>query len=407
MKYEVIFCIFALVLTAGVVGAFAWALLGHSKGGRAEEARTADNLAGLREEYAHLVEQQAAGRLTQSAFAEREDELALRVLEETEETKDSADPSQVRKDADNARTSLITTAAVAVMIPATAVGAYLWYGDFSALDERAVEQVRLAAQAAKSERDMQGTMASLEKAVQSNKDNLEAWELLAEQYNATGNLSQAAIAFENVVRLAPKNANAWAELADLTIALNPSDLLKAGEMAEKALAVDPWHQKGLMIGAAAAFERGDYAHAAVLFDRLRKQIPAGNEVHDALTQHVGLHALAQLIHAHALLLQLGFELGAVQATHLHHLGQFLIDLAVGDRDAQALGLLFQQDVHNHGIQHLAEDHIDLVGLLGVIGIETGTPQFRQRGLLQVEHGDDLAVDHRGNFVELGSLGRAG
>lgn len=125
MKYEVIFCIFALVLTAGVVGAFAWALLGHSKGGRAEEARTADNLAGLREEYAHLVEQQAAGRLTQAAFAEREEELALRVLEETEETKDSADPSQVRKDADNARTSLITTAAVAVMIPATAVGAYL------------------------------------------------------------------------------------------------------------------------------------------------------------------------------------------------------------------------------------------------------------------------------------------
>lgn len=286
MKYEVIFCIFALVLTAGVVGAFAWALLGHSKGGRAEEARTADNLAGLREEYAHLVEQQAAGRLTQAAFAEREEELALRVLEETEETKDSADPSQVRKDADNARTSLITTAAVAVMIPATAVGAYLWYGDFSALDERAVEQVRLAAQAAKSERDMQGTMASLEKAVQSNKDNLEAWELLAEQYNATGNLSQAAIAFENVVRLAPKNANAWAELADLTIALNPSDLLKAGDIAEKALAVDPWHQKGLMIGAAAAFERGDYAHAAVLFDRLRKQIPAGNEVHDALTQQI-------------------------------------------------------------------------------------------------------------------------
>ncbi|WP_302714693.1 c-type cytochrome biogenesis protein CcmI [Sutterella wadsworthensis] len=286
MKYEVIFCIFALVLTAGVVGAFAWALLGHSKGGRAEEARTADNLAGLREEYAHLVEQQAAGRLTQAAFAEREEELALRVLEETEGTEESADPSQGRKDADNARTSLITTAAVAVMIPATAVGAYLWYGDFSALDERAVEQVRLAAQAAKSERDMQGTMASLEKAVQSNKDNLEAWELLAEQYNATGNLSQAAIAFENVVRLAPKNANAWAELADLTIALNPSDLLKAGEMAEKALAVDPWHQKGLMIGAAAAFERGDYAHAAVLFDRLRKQIPAGNEVHDALTQQI-------------------------------------------------------------------------------------------------------------------------
>ena len=80
----------------------------------------------------------------------------------------------------------------------------------------------------------------------------------------------------------------------MTIALNPSDLLKAGEMAEKALAVDPWHQKGLMIGAAAAFERGDYAHAAVLFDRLRKQIPAGNEVHDALTQQIEMTLAAGL-----------------------------------------------------------------------------------------------------------------
>ena len=286
MKYEVIFCVFALVLTVGVVAVFAWALLGRSKDGRAEETRTADNLAGLREEYAHLLEQKVSGRLTDAAFADREEELALRVIEETEGVGMDATGVKTTNAADNARTALITTAAVAVMIPATTVGAYLWYGDFSALDERAIEQVRVAAQAAKSERDMQGTLASLEKAVQSNKDNLEAWELLAEQYNATGNLEQASIAFENVTRLAPKNANAWAELADLTIALNPSDLVKAGDMAEHALAVDPWHQKGLMIAAAASFEKGDYARAAVLFDRLRKQIPEGNEVHDALSQQI-------------------------------------------------------------------------------------------------------------------------
>lgn len=282
MKYEIIFCIVALALTLGVIGLFAWALLSERADGRAEEERTADNLAGLREEYAHLVGQRDAGRIDDRAFAEREEELALRVLEETA----PAPERRSRGSADGERVQLVTAVAVAVMIPATTVGAYLWYGDFSALDERAVEQVRLSAQAAKSERDMAGTVASLEEAVKGNRDNLEAWELLAEQYNATGNLGQAAIAYENVTRLAPDNAKAWAELADLTIALNPEDLARAGEYAARALKADPWEQKALMIGAAAAFEAGDYARSAVYFNRLLKQIPEGNEVHEALRQQL-------------------------------------------------------------------------------------------------------------------------
>ena len=43
-----------------------------------------------------------------------------------------------------------------------------------------------------------------------------------------------------------------------------------------------------MIGAAAAFEKADYAGAAILFNRLRSQIPSGNEVHDALSQQIDI-----------------------------------------------------------------------------------------------------------------------
>lgn len=279
MKYEIIFCVVAILLMAGVIGLFAWRLLSGKSNKEGEWTRTAENIASLRDEYDHLVELRKAGRIADKDFFDREDELALRVIDETA-------PETAEKHRNVEHFPLVTAAALAVIIPATSIGAYLWYGDFSSLDEKAIEQIRTTREQARSERNMTETVASLEASVEKNRDNLEAWEILAEQYNATGNLSQAELAYENVTRLAPKNANAWAELADIKIALDPSSLVKAGELAKKALEIDPWHQKALMIGAAAAFEEGDYKNSAICFNRLLAQIAEGNEVHDALAQQL-------------------------------------------------------------------------------------------------------------------------
>ncbi|KAB7651052.1 c-type cytochrome biogenesis protein CcmI [Sutterella faecalis] len=279
MKYEIIFCVVAILLMAGVIGLFAWRLLSGKSNKEGEWTRTAENIASLRDEYDHLVELRKAGRIADKDFFEREDELALRVIDETA-------PETAEKHRNVEHFPLVTAAALAVIIPATSIGAYLWYGDFSSLDEKAIEQIRTTREQARSERNMTETVASLEASVEKNRDNLEAWEILAEQYNATGNLSQAELAYENVTRLSPKNANAWAELADIKIALDPSSLVKAGALAQKALEIDPWHQKALMIGAAAAFEAGDYKNSAIYFNRLLTQIPEGNEVHDALAQQL-------------------------------------------------------------------------------------------------------------------------
>lgn len=278
MSHQVIFSIVAVVLTVIVIGIFAGLLLCSSRK-KESDAALRESLGELKDEYAHAQDLLKSGEISAEEFADREEELALRVLEESAPTTEARERTVANLPA-------VTTAACAVFISAVTVGAYLWQGDFSALDERAIEQVRMTKEAVKSQRNMAQTVTQLEKAVESNRDNLEAWELLAEQYASTGNLSQAALAYENVTRLNPKDAKAWTELADLTIALDPNDLVKAGDLAGKALAIDPWDQKGLMIGAAAAFEKGDYAQSAVFFSRLLKQIPEGNEVHDALQQQL-------------------------------------------------------------------------------------------------------------------------
>ena len=188
MKYEIIFCIVAILLMAGVIGLFAWRLLSGKSNKEGEWTRTAENIASLRDEYDHLVELRKAGRVSDKDFFDREDELALRVIDETA-------PETAEKHRNVEHFPLVTAAALAVIIPATSIGAYLWYGDFSSLDEKAIEQIRTTREQARSERNMTETVASLEASVEKNRDNLEAWEILAEQYNATGNLSQAELAY--------------------------------------------------------------------------------------------------------------------------------------------------------------------------------------------------------------------
>lgn len=282
MTYQIIFVLIALAMTAAAAGLFAWRLMAGRDNPEREWRRVEENVAALRYEYDRLKSLKAAGRLSETDFKDREHELALRVIDET---------ASEGSGADRASKSLpgATAAVVFLVMAATSAGGYLYLGDFSSMDEKAIEQVKLTQAQAKAERGLAQTAVELEKAVQKDKDNLEAWEILAGQYNETGNLSQAQIAYENVVRLNPKDANAWAELADIRIALGDGQI-SAGvkEAAAKCLALDPYHQKGLMIGAAVAFDEGDYKQSAILFSRLRAQIPQGNEIYDALTEQMNM-----------------------------------------------------------------------------------------------------------------------
>lgn len=282
MTYQIIFVVIAFLMVAAAAGLFAWRLFAGRDDPQREWRRIEENAAALRYEYERQEALLAAGRISPAEFKEREHELALRVIDET---------APESKEEDRASKSLpgITAAALYLVMAATSAGGYLYFGDFSSMDEKAIEQVKLTRAQAKAERGLAQTAVELEKAVQKDKDNLEAWEILAGQYNETGNLSQAQIAYENVVRLNPKDANAWAELADVRIALADGGMDEGVKTAsKKCLELDPYHQKGLMIGAAVAFNEGDYKQSAILFSRLRAQFPEGSEIYAALTEQLNM-----------------------------------------------------------------------------------------------------------------------
>lgn len=278
VQWTFVACALALVLLA--IGLLSRRLLKGENAVERDWERVVENVEALRYEYARAVEAKNAGRMTDEEFRERESELVLRTIDET------ALPDAETK-AQSHTLLLATVAALVVMIPATTTGLYLYYGDYSSLDPKAQEQIRATREAMQSQRNMFETVKRLEEGVVSQPDNLEAWEILAEHYAQTGNLAQAVVAYENVVRLKPENAQAYGELADILVAVQEGDLSgKVAEYVFKALELDPYQQKSLVLGGAVAFDQGDYAKAAILWNRFRQMVPPEDEIYKALTSNI-------------------------------------------------------------------------------------------------------------------------
>ena len=237
-------CALALVLLTILL--LAQRLLKSDAGNVREWARIEENVEALRYEYDRAVAAKKAGRMTDEEFRERESELVLRTLDET------ALPDESAK-AQSHTLLMATVAAIAVMVPATTTGLYLYYGDYSSLDPKAQEQIRATREAMQSQRNMFETVKRLE----------------------AGVVSQ------------PDNAVAYGELADILVATQDGDLTgKVAEYVFKALELDPYQMKSLLLGGAVAFDQGDYAKAAILWNRFRQMVPPEDEIYATLTSNI-------------------------------------------------------------------------------------------------------------------------
>ncbi len=107
---------------------------------------------------------------------------------------------------------------------------------------------------------------------QTQKDpkDVTSWAMLAHSYDMLGKFAESAKAYEELVKLAPKDAQVLADYADaLAVAHGRSLEGEPSKLVDKALTIDPKNLKALSLAGTAAFERQDYAQAIALWDRAR------------------------------------------------------------------------------------------------------------------------------------------
>lgn len=267
----------ALILLAILL--FAWALFTKRNRARAEAARLEDIFEGACHAYRQLEGKKEQGTIDEAAFEEEANRLAGTLVDDLAETSDARAP----------QTSVLlwgTLLALIVAIPAGGAGLYLRYGDYSALDDRAVAQIDAVKTEEERARSMGETMAVLEEAVKKDPNRLEAWEILADQYTITEEWPKAIAAWQEVVRLKPNDVPAAVNLMDAIVASGEVDEKELGALVKKILALDPHEGKTLVLAGILNYQEGKYAEAVLYWNRLRTQVPEGDEMREVLDENI-------------------------------------------------------------------------------------------------------------------------
>ena len=164
-----------------------------------------------------------------------------------------------------------TIAAVAVALPACAVGVYFAFGDPASLQAR-------PATAHLDDAQIVAMVDSLAAKVRERPDDARGWALLARSMAALGRFDESAQAYDHLLGLTPGDAQVYADYADaLAMAHGRSLAGKPYELARHALELDPRNAKALALAGTAALEAGDFPAAARYWRDLAAEMPPGSD----------------------------------------------------------------------------------------------------------------------------------
>ena len=173
--------------------------------------------------------------------------------------------------------------AVAVLVPVCGLAFYLWLGSPHGLHPQS--PAREADSGAEPTESVEAMVASLAASLASEPANAEGWLLLARSQVVLERFTEALVSFERAHALLgdePSLLADWAE-AEAGVAGNrfsPSAL----DRLDRALELDPDHEKALWLGGFAAAQNGDTDATIARWERLLARQPAGSREESIVTE---------------------------------------------------------------------------------------------------------------------------
>lgn len=165
---------------------------------------------------------------------------------------------------------VVLAISLAFALPVAALGLYVWVGTPTALNPKAYQapdrpQVNLAA-----------AVDQLQARLEKSPDDLEGWTLLAQAYDAMQQPGKAMDAWAKALKLAPDNPDILTASAQASSLAQPQRHIdaKARAQLDKALSINPDHQRALWLVGISDYQQGRYADAAATWQHLLSQIDA-------------------------------------------------------------------------------------------------------------------------------------
>ncbi|MEP6996532.1 MAG: c-type cytochrome biogenesis protein CcmI [Betaproteobacteria bacterium] len=261
-----LFWFLAAALLLGVLSVLLWPLLSTRRSATVPDADSAA-IAVFRDQKRAVDADFESGAITGVERDVALADLAQRVAEEI-----GASPSP-RATVPLLRPAWLLAIGLLLSIPVLAVVLYRHLGDPGAA------AITAAAEGAHelTEQQVDAMVAALAQRLEQRPQDAEGWALLARSNYALGRFSAATDAYAKASALMQDNADLLADYADALAMTQGRQLAgKPVALIERALAVDPRHQKALALAATAAMEAREPGKSIAYWRRLAALLPPGS-----------------------------------------------------------------------------------------------------------------------------------
>ncbi len=252
----------ALIL-AVVMGAILWLPQFRRLAPPAPNERQA--VAVYRSQLLELEREIASGKLNKAEGESLRAEIARRLLQADRdadvETKNSlaSQPSKMRP------------LLFALMIPAISIPFYLWQGAPQAPDVPLAARIEKAVE----NQDLEAMIVQVEKQIAAKPNDAKGWSIIAPVYMQMGRSSDAASAYQQLLRLEPPTADRFANLGEALVVAGEGIVSTEAVLAFKqAVAMDAKHAKASFYIGISLKQEGKTAEARQHFEEMLKSAPA-------------------------------------------------------------------------------------------------------------------------------------
>ena len=236
--------------------------------------KNAERRAIFKAQFDEIAQDNGSGALNDAQYQVAKTELERRMLNEI----GSDTSAQTIVTAPDKRLAYV----LALLIPLAALGIYHKIGKPEAILNPAI--IIAGENPAIAQAQIDDLLAQIKVKLAQNPNDVEGWLLLARSNASLGNFDEALPAFEKASALAPNDADLLADYADVLAIANGYKLAgKPEALLERALEINPKHEKSLKLAGAAAFERQDYAKVALFWGRLKEILPKDSPILAELT----------------------------------------------------------------------------------------------------------------------------
>jgi cytochrome c-type biogenesis protein CcmH len=176
------------------------------------------------------------------------------------------------------RTPFVLALVLALVTPPVVLGAYLAVGTPQALQAVPAENQATLVDATR----------QLQESLQRKPDDAQGWALLAQAYSALDQPQQALDALNHLLKLKPDDPDAMVAWVEATAETGPSrqiDDVSRGKL-QRALQIEPTHQRALWLLGISDFQRNDYAGAAKQWKVLLPLLEPGSRVAETVKQQL-------------------------------------------------------------------------------------------------------------------------